>query len=73
MLTKRQRKIVAALRDGFGHDVTRVERTDLVASVFVAGVDEPIRVERRDVIIPDALSGAAPGIRLDVQTINAGF
>lgn len=66
-------EIAQAISEGVG-GADRIWEGDDETGVFVAGYDEPILIvdkPRPDVIIPDALSSLAPGIRLDVQAILA--
>ena len=64
-------EVAQAISDGIG-GADRI--VSAATAVFVAGHDQPIVVlggDTPDVVIPEALSAMAPGIRLDVQAIMA--
>jgi hypothetical protein len=67
-----RRDIAAAIHDGLGGQTDSEEKADRTL-VFVDGYADPIVIPGNppDVIIPEALSALAPGIRLDVQAILA--
>lgn len=67
-----QRRIVAALRDGFGPaSITTDEREDRIL-VHVEGMPDPIAVGPTRVSVPASFPAAVrAGIRLDLQTLRA--
>lgn len=65
-----RQEIVSAIEDG-GSGIIKTDVQDDKTLIYVELCNQPIKVLPDDVILPDALKGWGPGIRLDVQTILA--
>lgn len=74
-LTNNQKRIAEAIKEGVGDAyVCTVERnSDKEIDVFTSACDDPIIIQRDDVIVPTALDRWKPGILLDVRAVLAGF